>query len=153
MVGSVKDSISYLDIYPLIIKSINSLSYILFIQAYLLINDDKGDKMKHKKSFILILKKNFLAVIFTLFLIFLVLFSKTNLYAAKNGLTLWAKNVVPSLLPFFIATELLNYTNIPYYLGKLTNKLMRPFFNVPRRRKLCFYNGNYKWIPCWSQDY
>lgn len=109
--------------------------------------------MKHKKSFILILKKNFLAVIFTLFLIFLVLFSKTNLYAAKNGLTLWAKNVVPSLFPFFIATELLNYTNIPYYLGKLTNKLMRPFFNVPRRRKLCFYNGNYKWIPCWSQDY
>ncbi len=89
-----------------------------------------------------LIKKNLLTFIFTLFLIFLVIFSQTNLFAAKNGLDLWAKNVVPSLFPFFIATELLNYTNIPYYLGKLTNKFMRPLFNVPRRRKLCIYNGN-----------
>ena len=88
--------------------------------------------MKQRKSFILIIKKNILAIIFSLFLIFLVIFSNTNLFAAKNGLTLWAKNVVPSLFPFFIATELLNYTNIPYYLGKLTNRFMRPLFNVPR---------------------
>ena len=87
--------------------------------------------MKHKKSLIFIIKKNILTVSFTLFLIFLVIFSQTNLFAAKNGLTLWAKNVVPSLFPFFIATELLNYTNLPYYLGKLTHKFMRPLFNVP----------------------
>ncbi len=98
--------------------------------------------MKHKKSFILIIRKNILAISFTLFLVFLVIFSQTNLFAAKKGLNLWAKNVVPSLFPFFIATELLNYTNVPYYLGKLTNRFMRPLFNVPRRRKLCFYHGN-----------
>lgn len=109
-------------------SNISKYTSISFYQAKVL----KGVFMKQRKSFILIIKKNFLAIIFTLFLIFLVIFSNTNLFAAKNGLTLWAKNVVPSLFPFFIATELLNYTNIPYYLGKLTNRFMRPLFNVPR---------------------
>ena len=97
--------------------------------------------MKRKKSLIFIIKKNILTVSFTLFLIFLVIFSQTNLFAAKNGLTLWAKNVVPSLFPFFIATELLNYTNLPYYLGKLTNKFMRPLFNVPGEGSYAFIMG------------
>lgn len=97
--------------------------------------------MKLKNLFILIFKKNLLTIIFTLFLVFLLLFSQTNLFAAKNGLTLWAKNVVPSLFPFFIATELLNYTNLPYYLGKLTNKFMRPLFNVPGEASYAFIMG------------
>ena len=102
-----------------------------------------------EKRIVEVIRKNFLSIIFSLFLIFLVLFYQTNLFAAKAGLTLWAKNVVPSLFPFFIATELLNYTNIPYYLGKLTNRFMKPLFNVPRRRKLCFHNGHYKWLSSW----
>lgn len=97
--------------------------------------------MKPKKSFILIFKKNILTISFTLFLILLVLFSQPNLSAAKSGLTLWAKNVVPSLFPFFIATELLSYTNLPYYLGKLTNKFMRPLFNVPGEGSYAFIMG------------
>lgn len=88
-----------------------------------------------------ILKRNLLTIIFTFFLICLVLFSKSNLQAAKQGLSLWAKNVVPSLFPFFIATELLNYTNLPYYIGKLTNKFMRPLFNVPGEGSYAFIMG------------
>ncbi len=88
--------------------------------------------MELRKRIIEGLKRNILSIVFSLFLVFLVLFSQANLFAAKTGLSLWAKNVVPTLFPFFIATELLNYTNIPYYLGKLTNKFMRPLFNVPR---------------------
>lgn len=49
----------------------------------------------------------------------------------KNGMLLWATSVVPSLLPFFIATEILNYTNIVSFLGRFLNKFMRPLFNVP----------------------
>lgn len=97
--------------------------------------------MKLNKILILIFKKNLLTTIFTLFLILLVIFSKTNLFAAQNGLTLWAKNVIPSLFPFFIATELLNYTNLPYYLGKLTNKFMRPLFNIPGEGSYAFIMG------------
>jgi len=50
----------------------------------------------------------------------------------KLGLALWADSVLPALLPFFIATELLCYTNIIPFLGKVLNKFMRPIFNVPR---------------------
>lgn len=86
----------------------------------------------YKPKFIFLsLKRNILPFIFCLFTIFLVIFSKENLSAAKSGLLLWANNVIPSLFPFFIATELLGYTNIVSKLGKLLNPIMRPIFNVP----------------------
>lgn len=97
--------------------------------------------MKFVHSITILLRKNVLTIIFSLFLIFLVLFSKTNLIAVKNGIVLWANNVVPSLFPFFVATELLNYTKLPYYLGKLTNKFMRPLFNVPGEGSYAFIMG------------
>ena len=83
------------------------------------------------KFLILSLKRNILPFTFCLFTIFLVIFSKENLSATKSGLLLWANNVVPSLFPFFIATELLGYTNIVSKIGKLLNPIMRPVFNVP----------------------
>lgn len=78
-----------------------------------------------------ILKKNLITIFFCLFTIFLICFSEQNLIACKKGLTLWATCVVPSLFPFFIATELLNHTKIPLIIGKLFEKIMRPIFNVP----------------------
>lgn len=69
------------------------------------------------------------------------IFSTDNLLAAKNGLKLWSTNVVPSLLPFFIATELLNYTNITIILGKLLSKVMRPMFNIPGEGAYAFIMG------------
>lgn len=68
--------------------------------------------------------------IFLAFTIGLILFSSSNLVAAKNGLSLWANSIVPSLLPFFIATELLCSTNIIQLLGKLLNIFMKPLFNI-----------------------
>lgn len=90
---------------------------------------------------LLVLKKNYLTILFTIFLISLIIFSKTNIPAAQKGLSLWVQNVIPSLFPFFIATELLNYTNLPYYLGKLTNKFMRPLFNIPGEGSYAFIMG------------
>ena len=92
----------------------------------------KSNSSKVNTRFLFIsVKKNILPTIFCLFTICLVIFSKSNLTAAKNGLVLWANNVVPSLLPFFIATELLGYTNVVNKLGKLLNPIMQPIFNVP----------------------
>jgi len=88
-------------------------------------------KVINKPKFIFLsLKRNILPFIFCMFTICLVLFSKENLSATKSGLLLWANNVVPSLFPFFIATELLGYTNIISKMGKLLNPIMRPIFNV-----------------------
>ena len=85
-----------------------------------------------KTNFIFInLKKNFLSILFVLFAIGLIAFSRDNLEASKNGLTLWVNSVVPSLLPFFIACELLSQTNIIDILGRKLNRIMKPLFNVP----------------------
>lgn len=88
------------------------------------------NKIKPKFIFLSI-RKNILPTIFCIFTACLVIFSKSNLLAAKDGLILWANNIVPSLLPFFIATELLGYTNVVVKLGKLLNPIMKPLFNVP----------------------
>lgn len=87
---------------------------------------------KTKPKFIFLsIRKNILPSLFCMFTICLIIFSKTNLVAAKEGLSLWANTIVPSLLPFFIATELLSYTNIIEKLGKLLNPIMRPLFGIP----------------------
>ncbi len=75
-------------------------------------------------------KKLFLPVFLCLFTLCLIIFSSQNLIAAKNGLMIWANSIVPSLLPFFITTELLMHTPVVNYLGKLLDKFMKPIFNV-----------------------
>lgn len=93
-------------------------------------------------KFILVsFKKNILPCLFILFAICLVIFSKTNLDACKVGLKLWANNVVPSLFPFFVITELLAHTSVIYYIGKKFNKIMRPLFNVPGEAAYAFIIG------------
>lgn len=77
------------------------------------------------------LKRNIIPIIFLLFTICLIIFSKSNINTVKSSLKIWVNNVIPSLLPFFIATELLSHTNIPNIIGNLFNKIMRPLFNVP----------------------
>lgn len=77
------------------------------------------------------LKQNIIPLIFSMFTICLIIFSKSNIQAVKNALSIWVNNVIPSLFPFFIATELLNNTNIPRIIGNMFNKIMRPLFNVP----------------------
>ena len=99
--------------------------------------------MKNSKFslYIISLKKNIISIIFLLFTIFLIAFSSSNLLAAKSGLKLWALNVVPSLFPFFIATNLLGYTNVIKYFSKIFNKIMRPIFNVPGEGAFPFIMG------------
>ena len=100
------------------------------------------NKRKSKvKIWVYSIKRNGLAIVFCLFCFGLVLFSKTNLTAAKDGLILWATAVVPSLFPFFASTELLSYTSVIKYLGKWLNPIMRPLFNVPGEGAFAFLMG------------
>lgn len=101
-----------------------------------------NSKQKSKvKIWVCSLKRNGLSILFCLFTICLVLFSQTNLIAAKNGLVLWATAVVPSLFPFFVATEMLKATNVVSYLGKLLNPIMRPLFGIPGEGAFAFLMG------------
>ena len=103
--------------------------------------------MKRSNFYIISLKRNILPITFLIFTLLLVVFSKANLNSAKDGLILWATAVVPSLLPFFIATELLSYTNIINFIGKLLNKFMRPIFNVPGEGAFAFILGMISGYP------
>lgn len=76
------------------------------------------------------IKKYIIPASILLFTICLVIFSSSNLVAAKSGLILWGTSVVPSLFPFFVATELLSNTNIPHLLGSFFDIFMRPLFNI-----------------------
>ncbi len=91
--------------------------------------------------FVISLKKYFFTFIFVLFTLSLLMFSNNNLVAAQNGLVLWATKVLPSLFPFFIATELLCQTNFTYILGKLLNRFMKPIFNVPGESAIAIILG------------
>ena len=106
--------------------------------------------MNKFKMLVLKAKSLIIPTIICLFTLFLILFSNSNLSAAKKGLSLWANSVVPSLLPFFIATELLGYTNIISILGKMLNKLMKPVFNVPGEGAFPFIMGIISGYPVGS---
>ena len=104
--------------------------------------------MKHFRIFVFKIKRNILPGIFLLFLICLILFSSTNMQAAKSGLKLWANSVIPSLFPFFIATEVLSKTRIPYQFGKIFNKLMKPLFNISGEGSFALFMGWLSRISC-----
>lgn len=91
--------------------------------------------------YVLKLRKNFFPIIFIVFTLCLLIFSKSNLPAVKSGLTLWANSVVPSLFPFFVATELLMHTNIVSQLGLILNNYMKPLFNVRGEGSFAFIMG------------
>ena len=91
--------------------------------------------------YIIKIRKYIIPFIFLLFTLCLIIFSNNNLVAAKSGLKLWANSVVPSLFPFFVATELLSRTNIINILGKLLNKIMKPLFNVRGEGSFAFIMG------------
>ena len=93
------------------------------------------------KFIFLSFRRNILPFILVLFTICLVVFSSSNLTATKNGLTLWATCVVPSLFPFFVITNLLSRTKVVNIIGKLLDKFMRPLFNVPGIGGFAFVMG------------
>ena len=96
-----------------------------------------------KKFHILVfkIKHNLASVLLLLFAILLIVFSKSNIATARSSLKTWANSVVPSLLPFFIASEMLIYTNLPYLLEKIFTPIMKPLFNISGKRSSCTNYG------------
>ena len=97
--------------------------------------------MKKSHIYIIKIKQLVLPLLLVTFTACLIIFSKTNLSSAKNGLVLWANSIVPVLFPFFVATELLSHTNLTYYLGKILNRFMKPIFNVRGEGSFAFIMG------------
>jgi len=77
------------------------------------------------------MKKLIVPLLCTIFILCLIIFSKTAVAAAYKGIRLWLEIVFPSLFPFFVASELLNKTGFVKAVGALLEPVMRPLFNVP----------------------
>ena len=80
-------------------------------------------------------KETFITLIPALIVVFIavsmILFPEPSFKAAERGLAIWWEVVLPALLPFFIAAELLMEIGIVHFVGVLMEPLMRPLFNVP----------------------
>lgn len=69
---------------------------------------------------------SYLVMIFFFCLLFL--FPEASVIGAKNGLFLWFYQVIPSLLPFFILTNLFLFTGVSHLLAGFLSPLLSPFF-------------------------
>lgn len=77
------------------------------------------------------LKTILLAISITMIAFGLIFFPKESLDASKRGLEMWWQVVFPSLLPFFIVSELLIGYGVVRFVGLLLEPFMRPLFKVP----------------------
>lgn len=73
----------------------------------------------------------FTAALFILLTVSLAVFPQQGLEAARDGLKIFWEIVLPSLLPFFVLSEILLGLGVVHFFGVLLEPLMRPLFNVP----------------------
>lgn len=73
----------------------------------------------------------FLAFATVFITVAMVQYPKEAFDSAIMGLNLWWNVVFPSLLPFFILSEILMGLGVVHFIGVLLEPLMRPLFNVP----------------------
>ncbi len=75
--------------------------------------------------------KQFLyAVLCIAFFVVMLCFPKETLSGATNGLLLWFQIVLPTLLPYFVATNLLIQTNSIQFISKIFGPALRKLFHV-----------------------
>ena len=68
----------------------------------------------------------------TVFFIFAMIYQPAVVFqGASEGLKAWWQIIFPSLLPFFVASELLIKLGFVHFVGILLEPAMRPLFNVP----------------------
>ncbi|MEH7122978.1 sporulation integral membrane protein YlbJ [Bacillus sp. JJ1532] len=77
------------------------------------------------------IKTIILALSVTMMAISLISFPQESVDASIRGLNMWWEIVFPSLLPFFIVSEMLIGFGVVRFIGVLLEPLMRPLFKVP----------------------
>ncbi len=81
------------------------------------------------------MKKSFSNILFLIVMISILIgilkYPKLSLNSASDGLSTWFNIIIPSLLPFFIISEILIGIGFVDLIGKLLEPLMKPLFNLP----------------------
>ncbi len=76
------------------------------------------------------MKQIFFAIVSILFFFLMLCFPKETLSGASDGLLLWFQIVLPTLLPFFMLTNLLIHTNSILYISYVCAPLLQRLFSV-----------------------
>lgn len=76
------------------------------------------------------IKKKFFQIIVLTLMLSLLMDPAQGLISAKNGLYLWLNILLPSLLPFFILSELFIASGLVQYFGRLLGPIMKPAFRI-----------------------
>lgn len=97
------------------------LLIVILIYAYI-------NQFAHNLNFFYKLLISFGIILFTFAII---IYPRDSYNAALEGLKTWFNIVCPSLLPFFIGSELLINLGVVGFIGTLLEPIMRPVFNVP----------------------
>lgn len=77
----------------------------------------------------------------------IIAYPETSVNASLAGLKMWWNVVFPSLLPFFIVSELLIGFGIVTFIGVLLEPVMRPIFRVPGVGAFVFVMGLLSGFP------
>ena len=74
---------------------------------------------------------NLLTVAVVVLVLCLVIYPEPAFQAAESGLKIFWNIVFPSLLPFFVLSEIMLGLGVVHFIGVLFEPLMRPLFSVP----------------------
>ncbi|SCI73842.1 Uncharacterized protein conserved in bacteria [uncultured Clostridium sp.] len=78
------------------------------------------------------------SLVVMIIIIGIILFPTDSINAAKNGFSIWVDTLIPSLLPFIIAANLIVKLKFVDILGLVVNPLTRKLFNVSGKSSLVF---------------
>ncbi|MEW6448031.1 MAG: nucleoside recognition domain-containing protein [Bacillota bacterium] len=76
-------------------------------------------------------RKTLLAFLITIFFLLMIAYPAAIYRGATNGLSIWWQIIFPSLLPFFITTELLLALGVIQFFGALLEPLTQRVFRLP----------------------
>ena len=98
--------------------------------------------------------KKYALFTFFLFVIMLLSFGKNYTYAVKDGISLWACTILPSVFPYFFLTAVMNKLNV---MGGISKALNPVTYRLYKTRgitgyafmvsALCGYPSGSKWSP------
>ena len=87
------------------------------------------------------IKKYITAVLTSILIILLVLFSKNSMDSASNALETCLTILLPSLFPFFVASRLLILSGSASIIGKLFSPLVKALFGINQNGAIPFFLG------------
>ena len=74
---------------------------------------------------------NIIIIVITLFMLYQVVLEKVLVYNSVNyALNIWVKNLIPTLFPFFIISDILINYNLTLYIPKIFKKMCKFLFNI-----------------------